>query len=146
MPPHARLALRVQACIGGYFVDQTNGRAAMEFAYEDVRRAFESFLRQTAAAAAAEKPVPGAAPRPIVLASHSQGGWHLLRLLQEVCVWKVVSSSFGMLEQRDLFLTFWAASGPCHCACSFHRRALSTLVHCPPTAPHPRSTLPSHGP
>ncbi len=60
-----------QATFGAFLTDQDNARRALDFAYQDVLAAFEEFLRQ--------------APRdaPLILAGHSQGSLHLLRLLQE---------------------------------------------------------------
>jgi len=60
-----------QATFGAFLTDEDNARRALAFAYRDVLAAYEEFVRQ--------------APRdrPIVLAAHSQGSLHLLRLLQE---------------------------------------------------------------
>jgi hypothetical protein len=63
-----------QAAIAAFFMDKANGRAALDLAYGDVKRAFEHFVALAATHG-----------RALVLASHSQGGWHLVRLLQEVC-------------------------------------------------------------
>jgi hypothetical protein len=61
-----------QATLGA-FLAATDPRAqrAIDFAYRDVLRAFDTFL--------AAQP----ADRPLILAGHSQGALHLLRLLQE---------------------------------------------------------------
>jgi len=64
--PHYR-----QAVMTAYLADKVNGRKALDFAYGDVLAAFTHFLSVTG-------------DRPIVLASHSQGGHHLQRLLEEV--------------------------------------------------------------
>ena len=48
-----------------------DARRAVDFAWRDVRAAYEAFLRQAPA------------DRPIILAAHSQGSLHLLRLLEE---------------------------------------------------------------
>mmetsp|Transcript_9582 Transcript_9582/g.33665 ORF Transcript_9582/g.33665 Transcript_9582/m.33665 type:complete len:309 (+) Transcript_9582:3-929(+) len=61
-----------QAILASFLHDETQGRAALDFAYQDVRDAFFNFLKDTQ-------------DRPLILAAHSQGTWHLLRLLQE-CV------------------------------------------------------------
>ena len=60
-----------QAAFGAFLTSQANARRALDFAYRDVLAAYEAFLRQAPA------------DRPIVLAGHSQGSLHLLRLLQE---------------------------------------------------------------
>jgi hypothetical protein len=60
-----------QAAFGAFLTSEDNARRALDFAYRDVLAAYEEFLRQ-------------APPdRPIILAAHSQGSLHLLRLLQE---------------------------------------------------------------
>ncbi len=60
-----------QAAFGAFLTTRENARRALDFAYRDVLAAYEAFLHQ--------------APedRPIVLAAHSQGSLHLLRLLEE---------------------------------------------------------------
>ena len=60
-----------QAAFGAFLTGEENARRALDFAYRDVRAAYEAFLRE--------------APddRPIILAGHSQGSLHLLRLLEE---------------------------------------------------------------
>ena len=60
-----------QAAFGAFLTTEDNARRALDFAYRDVLAAFEAFVRQ--------------APRdrPIILAAHSQGSLHLMRLLQE---------------------------------------------------------------
>ena len=60
-----------QATFGAFLTNDDNARRALELAYRDVLAAYEEFLRQAPA------------DRPIVLAAHSQGSMHLLRLLQE---------------------------------------------------------------
>ena len=65
-----------RVCISFHF----SVRKAFELAYSDVRNAFREFLRRTALEA---KEAGEAAPRPFILASHSQGGHHLIRLLEE---------------------------------------------------------------
>lgn len=60
-----------QATFGAFLTDRDNARRAVDFAYRDVLAAYEAFLRQAPA------------DRPIILAAHSQGSLHLLRLLQE---------------------------------------------------------------
>ncbi len=60
-----------QATFGAFLTTQENATRALDFAYRDVLEAFEEFLRQAPA------------DSPIVLAAHSQGSLHLMRLLQE---------------------------------------------------------------
>lgn len=60
-----------QATFGAFLTTEENARRALDFAYRDVLAAYEEFLRQ-------------APPdRPIILAAHSQGSLHLMRLIQE---------------------------------------------------------------
>jgi Protein of unknown function (DUF3089) len=60
-----------QATFGAFLTDTDNARRALDFAYRDVLASYEEFVRQ--------------APRdrPIILAGHSQGSFHLMRLLLE---------------------------------------------------------------
>lgn len=60
-----------QATFGAFLTTKADAEKALDFAYRDVLAAFEAFLRQ--------------APddRPIILAAHSQGSLHLMRLLRE---------------------------------------------------------------
>ena len=60
-----------QATFGAFLTGKENARRALDFAYRDVIAAWEEFLRQAPA------------DRPIVLAAHSQGSLHLMRLLQD---------------------------------------------------------------
>ena len=60
-----------QAAFGAFLTDRADAQRALDFAYRDVLAAYEAFLRQAPA------------DRPIVLAAHSQGSLHLLRLLEE---------------------------------------------------------------
>ena len=60
-----------QATFGAFLTNADNARRALDFAYRDVRAAYEAFLAQAPAGS------------PIVLAAHSQGSLHLMRLLQE---------------------------------------------------------------
>ncbi|MFW2830011.1 DUF3089 domain-containing protein [Sphingomonas sp. ID0503] len=60
-----------QASFGVFLTDEANARRALDFAYADILRAWETFL--------AAQP----ADRPIILAGHSQGTVHLLRLMKE---------------------------------------------------------------
>jgi pimeloyl-ACP methyl ester carboxylesterase len=60
-----------QATFGAFLTAKADAAQALDFAYRDVAAAFEAFLAQ--------------APkdRPIILAGHSQGSLHLMRLLAE---------------------------------------------------------------
>lgn len=60
-----------QATFGAFLVNNDDARRALELAWRDVLAAYEQFLREAPA------------DRPIILAAHSQGSMHLLRLLQE---------------------------------------------------------------
>jgi pimeloyl-ACP methyl ester carboxylesterase len=60
-----------QATFGAFLTTKKEAQKALDFAYRDVAAAFDQFLRE--------------APkdRPIILAGHSQGSLHLMRLLAE---------------------------------------------------------------
>lgn len=58
-----------QATMGAFLTSSTDANRALDFAYGDVERAFAAFLAQ----------VPPHVP--IILAGHSQGSLHLLRLI-----------------------------------------------------------------
>jgi len=60
-----------QATFGAFLTTHANAQRALGLAYRDVLAAYEQFLREA----------PG--DRPIILAAHSQGSLHLMRLLQE---------------------------------------------------------------
>lgn len=60
-----------QATFGAFVSDQPEAREALNLAYRDVAEAFDAFIAQ----------IP--ADRPIALAGHSQGSYHLKRLLAE---------------------------------------------------------------
>lgn len=57
-----------QATFGAFLTGKHEAKQALDFAYRDVSAAFDEFLRQ-------------AGDRPIILAGHSQGAYHLARLL-----------------------------------------------------------------
>lgn len=61
-----------QATIGTYFADREDAAGAFGLAYDDVERAFEFFLDEYNAG------------RPFILASHSQGSQHAMRLLERI--------------------------------------------------------------
>jgi hypothetical protein len=60
-----------QATFGAFLTDADNARRALDFAYRDVLAAYQEFLREAPS------------DRPIILAAHSQGSAHLVRLLRE---------------------------------------------------------------
>jgi len=59
-----------QATFGAFLTTQENAAKALDLAYRDVAAAFDAFVAQ-------------AGDRPIILAGHSQGSLHLIRLLRE---------------------------------------------------------------
>ncbi len=61
-----------EATIGSYFSDEAVRDEVLGFAYEDVKRAFEYYLRNFNQG------------KPFIVASHSQGSHHAMRLLREV--------------------------------------------------------------
>ena len=63
--PHYR-----QAAFGAFLLDNADAESALDFAYQDVAAAFDQFVRE-------------AGGRPIILAGHSQGALHLIRLIRE---------------------------------------------------------------
>ncbi|SNS46888.1 Protein of unknown function [Sphingomonas laterariae] len=68
-----------QATLGAFLTADANATAAIDFAYQDVARAFDAFLAQ----------IPQS--RPILLAGHSQGALHLMRLMAERVAGKPVA-------------------------------------------------------
>lgn len=60
-----------QAAFGAFLLASDDSSKALDFAYADVRRAFETFLARTPESDR------------IILAGHSQGSLHLLRLLRD---------------------------------------------------------------
>lgn len=60
-----------QATVGAFLTGRDDAKFAIDFAYRDVRAAFDAFLKQAPS------------DRPIILAAHSQGSFHLARLLAE---------------------------------------------------------------
>lgn len=59
-----------QATLGAFYAPQAPAQESFEIAYQDVARAFEAFLKDNPR-------------RPFILAGHSQGSLHLMRLIQE---------------------------------------------------------------
>lgn len=68
-----------QATLGAFLTADEDAAAAIDFAYQDVARAFDAFLRA----------IP--ASQPILLAGHSQGSLHLMRLMAEKVAGKPVA-------------------------------------------------------
>lgn len=60
-----------QASLYSYMTTREDARLAQDFAYQDVKRAFDVFLQQSPP------------ERPLVLVGHNQGAAHLIRLLQD---------------------------------------------------------------
>jgi hypothetical protein len=60
-----------QATLGAFLTKGANGSKAIDFAYQDVLRAFDTFIAQ----------IP--ADQPILIAGHSQGTAHLIRLMHD---------------------------------------------------------------
>jgi len=69
-----------QAAYGAFLLDSKDARAALNLAFSDVERAFDVFLAG----------IP--AGEPIILAGHSQGALHLIRLLKERVAGKPLQS------------------------------------------------------
>lgn len=59
-----------QAAYGAFLLNSEDARKALDFAYRDVLAAFDEFLRRNTSV-------------PVILAGHSQGSLHLLRLLKD---------------------------------------------------------------
>ena len=68
-----------QATFGAFLTDAGAANSALDLAYRDVTAAFDAFLSQIAP------------DRPIILAGHSQGALHLMRLLKERVAGKPVA-------------------------------------------------------
>lgn len=60
-----------QAAYGSFLLNSSDARKALFVAYRDISAAFDHFLREV-------EP-----ERPVILAGHSQGGLHLMRLIEE---------------------------------------------------------------
>ena len=71
--PHYR-----QAAYGAFLLDSADARAALDLAYGDVAAAFDRFVIESK-------------DRPIILAGHSQGSLHLLRLLKDKVAGKPIA-------------------------------------------------------
>lgn len=67
-----------QAAFGAFLLDSQDAQHALDFAYLDVAAAFDEFLKE-------------AGEKPIILAGHSQGALHLMRLLREKVAGKPIA-------------------------------------------------------
>jgi hypothetical protein len=67
-----------QAAFGAFLLSSADAEEALDFAYSDVSAAFDRFLKE-------------AGDRPIILAGHSQGALHLMRLLREKVAGKPIA-------------------------------------------------------
>lgn len=68
-----------QAHLGAFFTDKPDARKALDLAYGDVSAAFTAFLQANPTG-------------PIILAGHSQGSLHLMRLMHEQVAGKPVAA------------------------------------------------------
>lgn len=68
-----------QAVLGAFLTPDPSGAKALDFAYRDVAAAFDAFLAQLPA------------DTPILLAGHSQGSFHLMRLMREKVAGKPIA-------------------------------------------------------
>lgn len=96
-----------QAHLQAFYTTQTDdGKRALELAYQDVRAAFEYYLTHYNQG------------RPIVIASHSQGSYHTMRLLQDYIDGQplqrqlVVAYLVGRAIPRDAFKSISPAESP----------------------------------
>jgi len=105
-----------QAHISTYFTnDEQSGYHALDIAYEDVRAAFEFYLKHYNHG------------RPIIIASHSQGTTHATRLLKEFFDGKklqqqlVVAYLVGMAVSTKKFSNIPASTSPdqINCVCAW---------------------------
>jgi hypothetical protein len=83
------------AAFGAFLTDKPDAAQAFDLAYADVKAAWTAFLAQRDAS------------RPILLAGHSQGSMHLLRLLDDVII--------GSPEQAEIVAAYvvgWPVSVP----------------------------------
>ena len=103
-----------QAVAGAFLTDKPEAQLAIDAAYADVREAFRFFLASVP---------PG---KPIVLAGHSQGALHVLRLLRDEVAGKPVEARIAAVYavgwpisiEHDLpALPFPACAAPAQAAC-----------------------------
>jgi hypothetical protein len=67
-----------QAAFGAFLLSSADAQSALDFAYQDVAAAFDQFLKE-------------AGDRPIILAGHSQGALHLMRLIRDKIAGKPIA-------------------------------------------------------
>ncbi|MGH6780830.1 MAG: DUF3089 domain-containing protein [Sphingomonadaceae bacterium] len=117
-----------QATLGAFMTADANAAAAIDFAYQDVARAFDAFLAQ----------IPQS--RPILLAGHSQGSLHLMRLMAKKVAGKPVANrivaayvvGWPVSETADLpAMGLPACTGPNQAGC-----VLSWQSFAEPADPH----------
>ena len=87
-----------QMCYMGYMTQAKSAAQAMELAYSDVVKAFEHFLQKVGN------------EKPFLIGSHSQGGHHIIRLLEEkihpdndLCKRMIACYLIGSTIPRDKF-------------------------------------------
>jgi len=97
-----------QATLFAFFTHKYDGVAARRLAYQDVRRAFESFLSQSES------------DRPILLVGYGQGGLHVLGILQDffqtdAALRQRLAAAYviGQIVPLDLFESSLALTPPC---------------------------------
>lgn len=100
-----------QASLYSYMTTREDARLAQDFAYQDVKRAFEVFLKHSPP------------ERPLVLVGHNQGAAHLIRLLQDYFANDpqltnrlAVAYVIDYPVPLDLFETAFGALKPCETA------------------------------
>ncbi len=101
-----------QVHINGYFTDkQSDARKAFDVAYSDVKAAFEYYLKNENKG------------RPIVIAAHSQGSTHSMRLIKEFFDGKPLQQSLvaaylpGMIVRAEEFKNIPPCTGPNQTGC-----------------------------
>lgn len=103
-----------QATFGTFITDQPEAQQALDLAYSDVAAAFAHFIAS----------IP--ADRPFIIAGHSQGGYHLKRLLADkvkgtpLAKRLVAAYPIGWLVDQELDLPqmgFPACTGPAQTGC-----------------------------
>lgn len=102
-----------QAHLKAFFTkDTTTAKKALDLAYRDVKKAFETFLKT--------RPDP---ERPIIIAAHSQGAFHGRRLIREVFDGSPMSEKLvaaylaGYRVPKDMFEMISPCRGPDDTGC-----------------------------
>ena len=121
-----------QASVAAQLFDKQSGQLALELAYSDVKEALLHFLEEEPTA-------------PVILASHSQGGQHLMRILAE-CVepdealqQRLVAAYMigtNMLPQ-DMFVRSFPSLHPSDGPCDAPRAVISWDTKAGPEATNP---------